>query len=118
MNETKKLRRALPATLLRGDAAFEFPTKTSKKRAKRLDLTESVAKDSWADLLGEPEEPSKLYYEKGAWNFCDEPDPINELDETLVWKNVSRAALRKTARAIPHPKNDPYFKKAFPSEKK
>ncbi len=82
MHETKKMRRVLPSSVLGRSRNIGLWDDHDFTRAKKIPNKVKADEDSWAELLGEPTEPAKLVYEKGAWNFTEDDELAERLKDT------------------------------------
>ena len=94
VKDTKKLRKVLPISLLDKDREGQNLLDRELSRAKRLPLNEKIIDDTWSRLLGEPKEPSRLFYEKGAWNLSEDKSGARDTREGIIWDNIPKPRLR------------------------
>ncbi|MCP4603609.1 MAG: hypothetical protein GY847_24340 [Proteobacteria bacterium] len=78
MHETKKLRKVVPITVPNQARDVDLWNNHDLLNLKKPPINPKIHEDSWAELLGEAHEQSRLVYDKGSWNFTDEIESQKE----------------------------------------
>ncbi len=89
MHETKKLRKVVPAKVLGETRVAGLWDNLELILAKNRITGEKKSEDTWAGLLGDPKESSKLVYDNGTWRLQGDMASLRDTREGIKIPGLS-----------------------------
>ncbi|MCP4677911.1 MAG: hypothetical protein GY854_20825 [Deltaproteobacteria bacterium] len=83
MHETKKLRKVVPVEMLGETERISLWDNSELVRIKKRAAGKRNDEDTWAGLLGEPKESSKLIYDNGTWCLQGDTASLRDTRESI-----------------------------------